>query len=216
MHGKRKVIRNRIGLTVDKRAVRAYLLRMEKALRSPKRPVAVGYIRVSSRKQADEGGSLAAQHEAIIREAVLSGFDLGEVFRDEGISGGKGLEARPGLAAAIREIEEGRAQAVIVAHSDRLARDTDLAGYLRVRVKQAGGKVIAIGEAKDDPIRTAVDRMLAELERVRGSQRMKVFHATRKAKGCARARPPTGSGRALTVVWSRFLKKGRSSTGSSR
>lgn len=192
MPARQKKIRHKLGLTVDKRAVRAYILRVAKILKSPLRPVAVGYIRVSSRKQADEGGSLAAQHEAVIREAVLSGFALAEVFADEGISGGKGLEARPGLAAAMREVEEGRAVAVIVAHSDRLARDTDLAGYLRVRLKQAGGSVIAVGEVKGDPIRAAVDRMLAELERVRGSQRMKFFHATRKAKGFHAGPAPYG------------------------
>lgn len=192
MPAERKMKRKVIGLKLDRRAIRAYLVRVEKALKSPNRPVAVGYIRVSSRKQADEGGSLAAQHEAIIREAVLSGFDLAGVYPDEGISGGKGLDARPGLAAAIREVEEGRAQAIIVAYSDRLARDMDLAGYLRVRVKQAGGRVIAIGEAKDDPLRLLVERLLAELERFRGSQRMKFFHATRKAKGLRAGPPPFG------------------------
>jgi DNA invertase Pin-like site-specific DNA recombinase len=196
--------RHQLGLSVDKRRARAYLLRVANILKSSRRPVAVAYVRVSSRKQAEEGGSLAAQREAIIREAVLSGFDLTEVYADEGVSGGKGLEARPGLAAAIREVEEGRAEAVIVAHSDRLARDTDLAGYVRVRLKQAGGRVIAIGEAKDDPIRTAVDRMLAELERVRGSQRMKFFHATRKAKGLHAGPAPyglrTGAGGLLEAV----------------
>lgn len=192
MPTRRKKDRSQLGLIVDSRAVQAYILRVAKALKSPRRPVAVGYIRVSSRKQADEGGSLVAQREAVVREAVFSGFDLAEVYADEGVSGGKGLEARPGLAAAIREVEDGRAEAVIVAHSDRLARDTDLAGYVRIRLKQAGGRVIAIGEAKDDPIRAAVDRMLAELERVRGSQRMKFFHATRKSKGLHAGPAPYG------------------------
>ncbi len=100
---------------------------------------------------------------------------------------------RPGLAEALNSIKSKRASVLIVAHSDRLARDTDLAGYLRVRVKQAGGRVIAIGEAKDDPIRAALDRMLAELERVRGSQRMKFFHAARKAKGLHAGPAPYGS-----------------------
>jgi site-specific DNA recombinase len=165
---------------------------MAKQLDSPNRPKAIGYARVSSRKQAEEGGSLEAQREAIIRHAVLSGLDLVDVYADGGISGGKGEEGRPGLAAALEEIRSGRASVLVVKHADRLSRDSDLAGYLRHGVKKAGGSLVVLDEAKDDPIRNAVDKMLAELERIRGSQRMKAFHATRKAKGLPSGPAPFG------------------------
>lgn len=184
--------RMHLGLTVDKRRLRAYLEGMAKKLAAPDRPRAIGYVRVSSAKQAAEGGSLEAQRDAIIRAAVLSGLDLLDVFADAGISGGKDETKRPGLAAALEAIESGRASVLIVKHSDRLSRDSDLAGFLAVQVKRAGGRLEIIDEAKNDPIRTAVDKMLAELERIRGSQRMKTFHATRKAKGLPAGPAPFG------------------------
>jgi DNA invertase Pin-like site-specific DNA recombinase len=176
-------IRQALDLELDSGRFRAYLARVMKALDSPNKPRAVGYCRVSSRKQADEGHSLEAQRDAIIREAVLGGFDLVDVHKDGGISGGKTEDQRPGLAAALEAIRSGSASTLIVKHADRLARDSDLAGYLRVQVRRAGGQLIVIDEAKNDPIRNAVDKMLAELERIRGSQRMRGVHAARRAKG---------------------------------
>ncbi len=156
---------------------------MAKLIDSTKRPVAVGYVRVSSKKQADEGNSLEDQGEAIIRHAVLSGYDLTDVFSDGGISGGKDESGRPGLASALDAIRSGRATVLMVKHADRLSRDSDFAGYLKVEVKRAGGSLVILDEAKDDPIRNAVDKMLAEMERIRGSQRMRFVHASKKARG---------------------------------
>lgn len=192
MPTKRKEKHKASDLTLDRRAVRAYLSRMEKQLASPNRPVAVGYARVSSKQQAEDGGSLEAQREAIYREAALGGFDLLDVFSDDGISGGKGEKARRGLASALDAIRSGDATALIVKHADRLSRDTDYAGYLRTLVKEAGARLVVIEEAKDDPIRQAVDKMIAELERIRGSQRMKTWNAGRKAKGLPAGPPPFG------------------------
>lgn len=184
--------RRQLRLTLDKRALRSYILLVAKNIESADRPRAIGYVRVSSRQQAAEGGSLEAQREAIIRHAVLGGLDLLDVFADGGISGGKGEEKRPGLAAALDAIRSGRASVLIVKHADRLSRDSDLAGYLRHEVKKAKGSLVVLDEAKDDPIRNAVDKMLAELERIRGSQRMKSFHASRRAKGLTAGPAPFG------------------------
>ncbi len=156
------------------------------------RPKAIGYCRVSSKKQVEDGGSLEGQREAIIREAVLGGFDLLDVYADEGVSGGKGERSRPGLSAALDSIRSGRAEALIVKHADRLSRDTDYAGHLRTVVKEAGAKLIVIEEVKNDPIRRAVDKMLAELERIRGSQRMKAWNAERRVKGLTAGPAPYG------------------------
>lgn len=188
----RKKRRQEVGLTLDKRAVRAYLLAMAKTLDSPDRPAAVIYARVSSRRQAEEGGSLEAQLEACARHAVLSGLEVVDTFTDGGISGGKDETRRPGLALALEAVRSGRASVLVVRHADRLSRDSDLAGHLRVEVKRAGGRLEVVDEAKNDPIRLAVDKMLAELERIRGSQRMKTFHATRKAKGLHAGPAPFG------------------------
>ena len=118
------------------------------------------------------------------------------MYADGGVSGGKGERSRPGLSAALDAIRSGKAEALIVKHADRLARDSDLAGHFRITVKEAGGRLVVIDEAKDDPIRQAVDKMLAELERIRGGQRMKTWNAERKAKGLPAGYAPFGMRRA--------------------
>jgi site-specific DNA recombinase len=188
----KKKRRNQFGLALDRRELRAYLLRVGKAIQSPGRPRAIGYVRVSSKGQAENGGSLEAQREAIVRHAVLSGLDLLRIETDGGISGGKSEEKRPGLAAVLEAVRSGAASVVIVRHVDRLSRDSTLAGYLRERVKRAGGRFEIIEEKKNDPIRAVVDTMLAELEKIRTSERMRSFHATRKAKGFSSGPPPFG------------------------
>jgi DNA invertase Pin-like site-specific DNA recombinase len=189
---KKKEKRKMFAVTLDRRRVRTYLLHVSKAIESPGRPRAIGYVRVSSRAQATDGGSLEAQREAIVRHAVLSGLDLVRIETDGGISGGKSEDKRPGLAAVLEAIRSGAASVVIVRHVDRLSRDSSLAGYLRVQVKRAGGRIEIIEEAKNDPIRQAVDTMLAELEKIRGSERMRSFHAARKAKGLGSGPAPFG------------------------
>ena len=184
--------RKQSGPSLDRRRAETYLLAMSKRISSLSRPRAFGYVRVSTSKQAEEGGSLEAQREAILRHAVFSGYDLVSVSEDAGISGSKGEDKRPGLAEALTAIRDGRAEVLIVTHADRLARSIDETGHARVEVKRAGGRVDVISEAKNDPVRQAVDQMLAELERIRGSQRMAAWNAARKAKGLPAGPPPFG------------------------
>lgn len=178
--------------TLDRRRAEAYILGVAKKLTAPDRPRAYGYVRVSTSKQVEEGSSLEAQREAIARHCVLSGYDLVGMGEDAGISGGKGEDARPGLREALDAIRGGSAEVLVVVHVDRLARNIDEAGHIRVEVRRAGGKVDVISEVKDDPIRQAVDRMLAELERIRTSQRMVAWNAQRRAKGLPAGPPPFG------------------------
>lgn len=159
---------------------------------SAARQAAVGYIRVSSRQQRDEGKSLADQRDEIMRHAAVAGFDLLDIFEDAAISGGKDESQRPGLAAALATLREGRASVLIVKHVDRLSRDNDFAGYLKVELRRIGVRVVIIDEAADDPIRQAVDQLAAALERIRGSQRMKFSHRMRKQKGLWTGGAPYG------------------------
>ncbi len=181
------------GPDLDKRGVRGYLVRMAKRIESKDRPKAIGYVRVSTSKQADEGGSLEVQREAIARHAVLSGYEFVDILTDGGISGAKDETNRPALAAALEAIKSGRASVLVVTHVDRLSRDSDLAGFLKTSLRRTGGRLDSIAEVKDDPIRKAVDGMLAELERIRTSQRMATWAAARTAKGFPLGRAPYGS-----------------------
>ena len=81
----------------------------------------VGYIRVSTSEQADSGAGLEAQRAAITSEAERRGWELLHVFEDAGASG-KSMNGRAGLQEALEAVEEGRAQALVVAKLDRLSR----------------------------------------------------------------------------------------------
>ncbi len=65
---------------------------------------AIGYIRVSSDDQAREGLSLEAQERKIRAYCDLKGLELVTIFKDEGISGFKPLEKRPGGLSALASL----------------------------------------------------------------------------------------------------------------
>lgn len=165
---------------------------MSKRQAGSSRQRALGYIRVSSRQQRDEGLSLSDQRDEIMRFCAVAGMDLVDIHEDGGISGGKDETARPGLAAALRDLRSGRASVLVVKHVDRLSRDNDFAGFLKVELRRIGVRVEIIDEAKDDPIRQAVDQLAAALERIRGSQRMKFSHRMRRSKGIWTGGAPYG------------------------
>src|SRR4051812_38398002 len=80
------------------------------------------YIRVSTEEQAASGAGLDAQRAAIITECERRGWTVVAWHADEGVSGGKALNARPGLTAALDTVESASAAVLMVAKSDRLAR----------------------------------------------------------------------------------------------
>lgn len=82
---------------------------------------AVGYIRVSSPFQV-KNESLPAQREEIKRYCDLNGWDLSEVYADEGISGKKS-ENRPALNRLLSDARQRRFNVVIVRAINRLGRN---------------------------------------------------------------------------------------------
>ena len=62
-------------------------------------PTAIGYIRVSTEEQANEGVSLDAQRAKLVAYCGLHGLVLAHTYADEGISG-KRADNRPGLKAS--------------------------------------------------------------------------------------------------------------------
>lgn len=80
-----------------------------------------GYVRVSTRGQAEDGYGLAVQ-EATVRAWARAGrHRLVALHRDEGVSGS--LADRAGLADALEDLRSGRASVLVVPRLDRLARD---------------------------------------------------------------------------------------------
>ena len=96
---------------------------------------AVIYLRVSSEEQV-ENFSLGTQEEICRREATRRGFEIVEVFREEGRSA-KTITGRPTLIKLLEFCRKNRrtVDAVFVYRVDRLSRQT--ADYLAIRKKLA-------------------------------------------------------------------------------
>lgn len=93
------------------------------------RPLALGYIRVSTQEQVDGGASLDAQEGAVRAEAMRRGWAL-ELVADEGWSA-RDLR-RPGLSAALERLGRGEAHALLATRLDRISRSVvDFASLLK-------------------------------------------------------------------------------------
>src|SRR4051794_12237210 len=80
------------------------------------------YARTSTDSGAGQD-SLAAQEEACRQWAAAHGHEVVAVHLDRAVSGTIGVEGRPGLAAAIVDLETGVVDGLVVHRLDRLARE---------------------------------------------------------------------------------------------
>src|SRR4051795_4488237 len=96
----------------------------------------VGYLRVSTDKQAERGLGLDVQHRAVERWAKTRMHTLVDILRDEGVSGSNGLDTREGLADALAMLRSGEVDGVIVYRLDRLARDLIVQEQVLAEVKR--------------------------------------------------------------------------------
>jgi site-specific DNA recombinase len=79
-----------------------------------------GYVRVSTLKQVQFGVSIDSQKKKIMDYCQNNGFELTQMYSDEGISG-KSLK-RPGYAQLIKDCKAGLYQGVIFYDLDRASR----------------------------------------------------------------------------------------------
>jgi len=107
---------------------------------------AVGYIRVSTAGQVEDGVSLEMQETKIRAWAELHSVELLEVFVDEGISGAN--DGRPGLLAAMEAVRENKC--ALVAYSmSRISRSTIHMLTLAEEIQHAGGDLVTLVERID-------------------------------------------------------------------
>jgi DNA invertase Pin-like site-specific DNA recombinase len=151
----------------------------------------VGYLRVSTNKQVEEGFGLDVQEAQLRRWCAHHDHQLIRIYRDEAITGKVDESERPGLAKALTALE-GSAEILLVARLDRLARALTVQEAVLAQAWRRGGRVFAtdVGEiAKDDPddpMRTAMRQMMgvfAELERSMISARMRAGRRAKEARG---------------------------------
>jgi site-specific DNA recombinase len=84
---------------------------------------AIGYIRVSTTEQVEDGVSLAAQEEKIRAYAALHGLELLTIIREAGVSASVPLAERPAGAELLRLLKGKKVRHVIAIKLDRLFRD---------------------------------------------------------------------------------------------
>ncbi len=155
----------------------------------------VGYIRVSTAGQADEGVSLDVQRARLAAYCGLYGHELVSIEADEGISA-KNMRGRAGLRAALDALEAGTVDGIIVSKLDRLTRSVRDLGAL-LEGPFARGALVSVGEQVDTS--TAGGRLVlnvlasvAQWEREVIGERIAQVHAYKRARGERSGQVPFG------------------------
>lgn len=121
---------------------------------------AVGYIRVSTTGQAEEGVSLEAQEAKLHAWADLYDYELVQIFRDPGISG-RTIRKRPEVQQAIAEVR--RLHCPLVFYSlTRLIRNIKEAIQLLEDVESAGGSLATVVQRYDTSTVSGWDRYIID------------------------------------------------------
>jgi DNA invertase Pin-like site-specific DNA recombinase len=142
--------------------------------------VVVGYMRVSSQGQVEDGVSLDAQRAKIEAWAKLHDETDIVIYQDAGISGAS-MDQRPGLQNALRDVC--RRKGVLVIYSlSRLARSTRDTLSISDRLAKSGAELVSLSERIDTTSASGkmVFRMmavLAEFERDQISERTRAAMA---------------------------------------
>lgn len=150
----------------------------------------IGYRRVSTDEQAENGHGLDAQRTAIAEHVERKGWTV-EWRQDEGLSG---KQINPGLREALDLLRTRQADALVVTKVDRLARSVVAAADIMQAAQQQGWSLIVLDLGMDlsTPSGKAMAQMLAvfaELEREMISTRTKEGLAAARAKGQRLGRP---------------------------
>jgi len=105
-------------------------------------PAAI-YTRVSSPGQAGaDAASLDAQEQIARSICERHGWEAVEHYQDAGKSATKdSLDNRPAMQRLLRDAQAGRFSHLVVYHTDRLARNADVAGEISVKLRRAGVKL---------------------------------------------------------------------------
>ncbi len=156
--------------------------------------IAVGYVRVSTSEQAQEGISLDAQREKLGLWASLHDRELISVHEDAGVSGSS-IDHRPGVRAALDEACQRRG-ALVVHSLSRLGRSTRDTLLIADRLSKARAELVSLSERIDTTSASGrmIFRLLAalcEFERDQVSERTQTAmrHLRRQGRRISRHAP---------------------------
>jgi DNA invertase Pin-like site-specific DNA recombinase len=156
----------------------------------------IGYLRVSTREQAESGLGLDAQRRAISDEADRRGWDV-RFVADEGYTA-RNLN-RPGYREAMRALKRREASALVVAKLDRLSRSLPDFGTTLSLAKQQKWALVALDVNVD--MTTPAGRLVANIIASVAEWESETIGArTRDAMAEAKAKGQT-FGRERSEVW---------------
>lgn len=171
-------------------------------------PKAIGYVRVSTERQAERGLSIEAQREAIERYCAVHEIELVGVEIDDGYSG-KSLE-RPAAKRAIGRLRSGEANTLVVLKLDRMTRSTrDLYHLIEDVFEPLHASFQSVQERIDTSsaagrVLVAMLGVLAQFEREQTAERVRLAMDHLRAKGVALGQMPYGKRRAPKVNGERY------------
>ena len=158
----------------------------------------IGYVRVSTSEQANEGVSLAQQRQALERWAELSDVELVEIVEDAGVSGTVPVSERPGGQRVFEALESGAATGVVFTKLDRMFRNTiDTLRTVYERFEPAGWGFACLDMALDTStsagkLQLTIMAGVAQNWRDQIADRTREAMAQLKRQGVRVGRPPMG------------------------
>lgn len=156
---------------------------------------AIGYVRVSSQSQVDDGVSLDAQQAKIEAYCMLNDLELVATYTDAGLSGGRS-DNRPALQDAIKQAC--KTNAVLVVYSmSRLARSTRDTLEIADALDRSGADLVSLTEKIDTTSASGkmvfrLMAVLAEFERDQISERTTMALHHMRSKGERTGQVPFG------------------------
>jgi DNA invertase Pin-like site-specific DNA recombinase len=146
-------------------------------------------VRVSTKDQTTEN-----QRRELMEVAERAGWDVVGIYRDEGISGAKGRDKRPGFDALLKAVTRRQVDMVAAWSVDRLGRSLQNLVDTLSALRSAGADLYLHKQALDTttPAGRAMFGMLgvfAEFEREIIVERVHAGMATARAKGKQIGRP---------------------------
>lgn len=108
----------------------------------------VGYIRVSTSHQSEDGISLDAQRTRIESYSNLYGLDLIEIVEDAGLSG-KSIAGRPGIRRVLDLASSRKIRHLVVVKLDRMARNVKECCEIVEHLEKKGVSLHSVSEKID-------------------------------------------------------------------
>lgn len=153
------------------------------------------YVRVSSEKQVKQSG-LAVQEAACRKYASEHGYEIFDVYRDEGISGAHGADDRKDLSRLLSDAKAREFKVLLVHELDRLARDFDVGMKIVGLVREQNVMLIEVSIGKtfteEGALIGLVQLWAAGEDRKRILRRTKMGHIERAKKHLISGPAPLG------------------------